>query len=207
MRQTPVRVRFDRLVLSRLLPLLLGAVIATDVAAAQDADATAYFQKARQARGEGLAKKTRLVDVRSAKPGEVIVTMIKDEGKETQSALASPGDKVVRNRCDATGNEEILVKAATFARRYEGPAGATDASGWSAYRPRGNPMRFVVVAESDGTFSFKGKWGESMIARPGDVIVQDPSCPRDTYRIARAAFECTYEIIRQPKSTPRPRQQ
>jgi hypothetical protein len=181
----------------------------TDIASAQDVDAVAYFQKARQARGEGLAKKTKLVDVRSAKPGEVVVTIIKGEGKETQSAPASAGDKLVRNRCAATGNEEILVKAATFARRYAGPVAAADASGWSTYRPRGNPMKFVVVAESDGTFSFKAPWGEQMIARPGDMIVQDPNSTRDTYRIAKAAFDCTYEILRQPqpKSNERQRRQ
>ncbi len=193
---------------SLVLATGLVVTLAAEGASAQDVDAVAYFQKARQASGEGLAKKTKLVDVRPAKPGEVVVTIIKGEGKETQSAPASAGDKVVRNRCAATGNEEILVKAATLARRYEGPVAAADASGWRAYRPRGNPMKFVVVAESDGTFSFKAPWGEQMIARPGDMIVQDPSRPRDTYRIAKAAFDCTYEILRQPqpKSNSRPRQ-
>jgi hypothetical protein len=38
-----------------------------------------------------------------------------------------------------------------------------------------------------------------MIARPGDSIVQDVNNPRDTYRIARAAFACTYEVIRRPQ--------
>lgn len=186
----------------------IALAFGSEAASAQENDAVAYFQKAGLSRGEGLARKTKLVDVRPAKPGEVVVTIIMGEGKETQSAPAVAGDKVVRNRCDATGNEEILVKAATFARRYDGPVASADASGWRAYRPRGNPMKFVVVAEGEGAFTFKAPWGEQMIARPGDIIVQDPNRTSDTYRIAKAAFACTYEVLRQPlpKSNSRPRQ-
>jgi hypothetical protein len=86
---------------------------------------------------------------------------------------------VVRNRCPETGNERILVPAATFSRRYEGPIGAADADGWSPYRPRGVRMRFVMVAEQDGEFTFVAPWGERMVARPGDAIVQDPDNPKD----------------------------
>ena len=192
-----------------LLAAGIGTLFTIDAASAQDVDVQAYFQKAQQERGEGLAKKTKLVDVRAVKPGEVVVTIIKGEGKETQSAPAVAGDKVVRNRCAETGNEEILVKAATFARRYEGPVAAANASGWSTYRPRGNPMKFVVVTQSGGSFTFKAPWGERMIARPGDVIVQDPNSTRDTYRIAKAAFDCTYDVLRRPrgKSNTRARRQ
>lgn len=137
--------------------------------------------------------------MRPAKRGEVIITLIKGEGKETQSPPAKPGDMVVRNRCPETGNEEILVSSTSFSRRYEGPTGVKGADGWSPYRPRGIPMRFVVVAERDGEFSFVAPWGEKMVARPGDVIVQDPSNPTDTYRVARAAFACTYEIVQAPQ--------
>jgi hypothetical protein len=37
-----------------------------------------------------------------------------------------------------------------------------------------------------------------MIARPGDVIVQDVGNAKDTYRIQKAAFACTYAVERQP---------
>jgi hypothetical protein len=127
-----------------------------------------------------------------------VVTVIKGEGQETQSPPADAGDMVVRNRCPETGNEEILVRAATFARRYDGPVGAA-ADGWSPYRPRGVEMRFVVVAPQDQAFAFVAPWGERMVARPGDAIVQDPANPKDTYRIARSAFDCTYEILREPR--------
>jgi hypothetical protein len=61
-------------------------------------------------------------------------------------------------------------------------------------------MRFVVVAEDDGTFSFSAPWGETMVARPGDAIVQDPANPSDTYRIAGVAFACTYEVTHSPQA-------
>ena len=139
------------------------------------------------------------VDVRAAQPGEVIVTVIKGEGKETESPPAGPGDMVVRNRCPETGNEEILVSAAKFPQRYEGPVGAQSNEGWSTYHPRGVEMRFVVVAEEDGAFTFVAPWGETMAARPGDAIVQDLKNPSDTYRIAKAAFACSYEVISSPE--------
>jgi hypothetical protein len=57
-------------------------------------------------------------------------------------------------------------------------------------------MRFVVVTEKDGDFTFTAPWGEAMIARPGDAIVQDAQDAKDTYRVQKAAFACTYEEIR-----------
>ena len=58
-------------------------------------------------------------------------------------------------------------------------------------------MRFVVVAEQDGEFAFIAPWGERMVARPGDAIVQDPNNTKDTYRVEKVAFACTYEVIRE----------
>ena len=161
-------------------------------------DIYAYFQKARDLGGDGLARKTKIVDAREATPGEVVVTVIKGEGKETQSPPAKAGDMVVRNRCPKSGNEEFLVPSAKFASRYEGPTGPAGEYGWRPYRPRGADMRFVVVTEKDGEFTFTAPWGETMVARPGDAIVQDAQDPKDTYRVQKAAFACTYEEIRSP---------
>lgn len=163
-------------------------------------DILAYFEQAERTRGAGLARKTKPVDVRPATPGEIVVTVILGEGQETRSPPAKAGDMVVRNRCPATGNEVFLVTSANFAQRYEGPTSAADADGWAPYRPKGVPMRFVTVADADGTFSFLAPWGEAMIARPGDKIVQDPADRANTYRVQSAAFACTYEI--EPGSAP-----
>ncbi len=157
------------------------------------------FAKAQEAGRTGRAKKTKLVDARPAKPGEVVVTIIAGEGKETQSKPAELGDMVVRNRCGETGNEMFLVKKAKFSERYEGPKGNADADGWRPYKPKGVELAYFVVAEREGAFSFDAPWGEAMVARPGDAIVQDPTNPKDTYRVAREAFNCTYEIMREAR--------
>jgi hypothetical protein len=88
------------------------------------------FETAEAACKVGLARKTRSVDARPASAGEVIVTFIAGEGKETRSKPAEAGDMVVRNRCLETGNEEYLVSAKKFAARYQGPHGSADAEGW-----------------------------------------------------------------------------
>lgn len=177
---------------------VLAAVLMSAPAGAQptpQVDVHEFFEQAEREARVGVARKTMPVDARPARPGEVVVTVIAGEGEETRSPPAQPGDMVVRNRCPATGNEEILVEAAKFAERYDGPTGPADAAGWLPYRPRGVEMRYLIVREADGAFSFTAPWGEPMVARPGDAIVRDPQDPADTYRIAAAAFACTYEIL------------
>ncbi|WP_200927309.1 hypothetical protein [Methylobacterium sp. Leaf100] len=161
------------------------------------------FAAAEQDGRVGLARKSKPVDVRPARPGEIVVTILAGE-KETQSPPAKAGDMVVRNRCRETGNEEILVGAAKFDQRYEGPTGTAGADGWQPYRPRGVEMLYVIVRDADGSFDFEAPWGESMIARPGDAIVRDPQDVKDTYRNEAVAFACTYEILR-PASPAGPR--
>ena len=198
------------LLLSGTLAVAIAVMSHSSIAQAQaeaPIDIVAWFARAAAERGAGLARKTKPVDARPARPGEIVVTIIKGEGKETQSPPAAAGDWVVRNRCPETGNEEILVRAATFAQRYDGPiggpigvpTGGADAEGWLTWHPRGNPMRFVAVGDSDGAFRFTAPWGEAMVARPGDLIVQNPDSAKDTYRIARAAFACTYEVMVEPR--------
>ena len=57
-------------------------------------------------------------------------------------------------------------------------------------------MLYFILRADEGPFTFTAPWGEPMVARPGDAIVRDPGHPADTYRIAAAAFACTYEVIR-----------
>jgi hypothetical protein len=37
-----------------------------------------------------------------------------------------------------------------------------------------------------------------MVARPSDAIVRNPADPEDIYRVAAAAFGCTYEVVAPP---------
>jgi len=163
------------------------------------------FEQAKAQQKTGFARKTRLVEVRPAVPGEVIRTVIAGEGIETVSSPAKEGDMVVRNLCPATGNEEILVSAQKFETRYEGPLAdggqpmSDQSMGgeavWSTYRPLGVEMAYFIIPPSMGSFVFLGPWGGQMVAHPGDALVQDPRDSLDTYRIAAAVFACTYEII------------
>jgi hypothetical protein len=176
---------------------LLAAALSMGMAmagTAQAVDIQAMFKDAAGAGRVGAAAKTQPVDVRPARPGEVVVTLIEGEGVETRSKPAEAGDMVVRNRCPATGDEAYLVKAAKIAERYQGPLSAADADGWSEYRPRGKRVGYFVLGPTEGPFSFTALWGEAMMAKPGDAIVQDPADPADTYRVAAASFACTYEV-------------
>lgn len=182
--------------------VLLAARLATAdslqpaVAVLPRAEVVAMMREARERGQLGVARKTRPVDARPARPGEVIVTFIAGEGVETRSKPASEGDWVVRNRCPATGDEQYLVKAASFAERYVLAPAEPDAGGWREATPRGKEMRFLRLPAERGAFRFEAPWGEPMVARPGDVLVQDPGDEQDVYRVAAASFDCTYEVVR-----------
>lgn len=176
--------------------VIAGTVAARGHAATTDKDAAALFAAAADQDRVGIAIKTKPVDARPAKPGEIIVTVIADEGKETQSKPAESGDWVVRNRCPETGNEQYLVSAAKFPWRYEGPLSTADSDGWSAFQARGSEMRYFIVGPSEGIFTLTAPWGEEMVAKPGDAMVQNSEDASDIYRVAAASFACTYEVIK-----------
>ena len=157
-----------------LLALGLGALLMSEPAQASAADRTLDEVRAlvKDAEAHGLvrkAKKTKPVDARPAKPGEVIVTVIAGEGKETQSRPAVKGDWVVRNRCEATGNEEYLVAADKFKERYQSTGKPAGPDGWQEYRPLGKVMRFLVLKPEHGEFAFTAPgasaWSRSRATR------------------------------------------
>lgn len=162
-------------------------------------DQIALFAEAKGQGRTGIARKTMPVDARPARPGEIVVTLISGEGEETRSKPAEEGDWVVRNRCAETGDEEILVKASKFAARYGEPQSKSDPQGWREFRPKGIEVEYFIVPPALGAFSFNAPWGEPMVAKPGDAIVQTPDDSSDTYRVAAAAFRCTYEIVKPAK--------
>src|SRR5262245_55065447 len=130
-----------------------------------------YMADARSSGRVGAARKTRPVDARPARAGEVVVTIIKGETKETHSRSAVEGDWVVRNRCPETGNEEYLVSAATFNERYRQVDGARPSGEWREFRPHGKVLGFTVIPPVDGEFTFKAPWGEDMMAKIGRAHV------------------------------------
>ncbi len=188
----------QRFTVRTMAALAALAVVTASPAFAEDVDIVGVFAKAKAEGRVGSAAKTKAVDGRPAVVGEVIVTLIKGEGIETRSKPAEAGDLVVRNRCPETGNEEYLIKANRVKDRYGEPTGTADAAGWRAFAPKGVAMDFFVLSEKEGPWTFKAPWGEAMVAKAGDAIVQDPGNPKDTYRIAAASFRCTYEVMKKP---------
>jgi hypothetical protein len=158
-------------------------------------EVVALMARERAAGHVGVARKTKPIDARPARDGEVVVTVIKGE-KETQNRAAR-GDWVVRNRCPETGNEQYIVRAEKFAARYE-KTESTPAGGWQEFRPVGKEMRYYILPRDTEPFTFMAPWNEPMLARPGDAIVQDPQDEKDVYRVEAVAFACTYEIVKGP---------
>lgn len=190
------------LVLSKKLLLFIPLLFPVVVSAFDEVprkDQIALMEQVRKTEMVGVARKTKLVDARPASPGEIVITFIKGQGVETRSKPAEEGDWVVRNRCEETGNEEILVKARSFSARYGEPLTEANAAGYRTFKPNGTNMRYFVVTDDMGPFNFRAPWDETMIALPGDVIVQVEDDESDTYRVAAEAFQCTYDIIDPPK--------
>ena len=178
-----------------ILALLLIAQEApmTTLPSKSAADVGALFARARAQGRVKTARKTRPVDARPARPGEVVVTIVKGH-KETQSRPAESGDWVVRNRCSQTGNEEYLVGRKAFAERYR-QGGEPGPDGWQEFHPIGKTVHFLVLTPPDGSFTFEAPWGEPTVAHPGDALVQDPQDEKDTYRVEKDTFACTYEVV------------
>jgi hypothetical protein len=115
-------------------------------------DVIALMSRAQAEGRTGTARKTKLVDARPAHVGEIVVTAIKGEGKETQSPPAKKGDWVVRNRCPETGNEQYLVTADRFTDRYRMTGSPVSAHGWREYRPVGRAVRFHILPKDTAPF-------------------------------------------------------
>ncbi|HEY5907333.1 MAG TPA: hypothetical protein VIZ31_04775 [Vicinamibacteria bacterium] len=179
-----------------LAALAMGATMSETTKTERSLDEmVALMARARAGGLVGIARKTRPVDARPARATEVVVTVIAGEGKETQSRPAREGDWVVRNRCPETGNEQYLVGGDKFGERYRAAGLPPGADGWQEFQPVGKDLRFLVLPAEEGAFSFTAPWGEAMVARPGDAILQDPQDEKDVYRVAAASFACTYEVV------------
>ena len=86
------------------------------------------------------------------------------------------------------------MSADKFIEKYDRTGTAPGRDGWQEFQPVGKDVRALVLTPEDGSFSFTAPWGEPMVAHPGDAIVQDLEDEKDVYRVAKAAFGCTYEV-------------
>ncbi|WP_241256016.1 hypothetical protein [Proteus sp. ZN5] len=186
------------------LTLIPSFVFANDLSQLPQKERVAYFTQAQQAGITGVAIKTKPVLARPAKEGEIITTIIKGEGVETVSEPAKTGDWVVQNICPETGNEEILVRKAKFAQRYNTAEKSkinltSYPSDYQPFTPKGIEMNYFIISDSTPPFAMKAPWGELQRFQSGDAVVQSTTDNRDVYRIQKAAFECTYTILKPAK--------
>lgn len=186
------------------LALIPTFVFANDLSQLPQKERVTYFTQAQQAGITGIAIKTKPVLARPAKEGEIITTIIKGEGVETVSEPAKKGDWVVQNICPETGNEEILVRKAKFAQRYNTAEKseinlASYPSDYQPFTPQGVEMNYFIVPDSTPPFVMKAPWGELQRFQSGDAVVQSTTDNQDVYRIQKAAFECTYTILKPAK--------
>lgn len=195
---------------NRIKTLLIGLSLipsfgfAHDLSQLPQKERVAYFTQAQQAGITGVAIKTKPVLARPAKEGEIIITIIKGEGIETISEPAKVGDWVVQNICPETGNEEILVKKTKFAQRYNIAEKseinlASYPSNYRPFTPKGIEMNYFIISDSTPPFAMKAPWGELQRFQSGDAVVQSTIDSQDIYRIQKAAFECTYTILKPAK--------
>jgi hypothetical protein len=188
-----------------LLALLLPAAAAPESPPERKlAEVVALMARARARGLVGTARKTKPVDARQAHQGEIVVTAIKGEGTDERSRPAKRDDWVVRVRCPETGNEQYLVSGYNFTERYRSTSAPISAHGWREFRPIAKNVRFHVLPSDTDPFMFVTADGESMLARPGDAIVQDPRDETSVSSVAAASFSCAYEVVSAPGAAAKP---
>jgi hypothetical protein len=100
------------------------------------------------------------------------------DGKETQN-VAAEGDIIM----SGPSQENYVLKAAKFPKLYQGKMG-------EVVIPEQSP-RQVALYTGNQPITFTAAWGESMILKPGDYLVQE-SDGQNYYRIAKHEYEQTY---------------
>lgn len=125
-----------------------------------------------------LAQKVARVQARPAEPGERVATIMKDGHVETEN-VASDGDLVVTN----PSGEQYLVKAATFAERYQPTATPGE------FAPRAAPVKALVTGEN---VEFTAPWGEIMRIKAGGVLIVENGEVRG---VQADEFAATYRYL------------
>ena len=137
-----------------------------------------------------LFDKFQRVWVRPAVIGEKIITNTSD-GKETENT-AKENDFVIQNQ--TTAAEEYIISSEKFLKRYK-KGYHTKYGDWIEYIPTGTTKAIEFHPHSldlTDPFYFEAPWGETMIAKKGDMICTTDEI--EVYRIARKEFEQIYKI-------------
>lgn len=104
------------------------------------------------------------------------VVTITADGKETENT-AVPGDIIM----SGPSGEKYVVKATKFGKLYTPQADGT-------VIPEQSPRQVARYTGKDD-ITFTAPWGEQMILKPGDYVVQDGE---GYYRVAKKEYDVTY---------------
>ncbi len=147
------------------------------------ADIAAKFAEALRAGKVRHYEKKGQVDIRPAKPGEKIETVIDGERETINTAVA--GEYVARGH----KGELYIVKPDVLVKRYGEPLTRPDREGFRRYPAKGDFYGFPYEGEP---FKFIAPWNEQMIANSGDYIGTNAMNSKEYYRIEKNAFAATY---------------
>jgi hypothetical protein len=112
-------------------------------------------------------------------PSEMKVVTVTSDGKETDNTAAEK-DIIM----SGPSKEKYVIKAAKFPKLYHGSP--------EAVYPDQSP-RQVARYTGDKTLSFKASWGEDMILKKGDYVVNNGE---NFYRIAQKEYDATYNPLK-----------
>ena len=118
------------------------------------------------------------ISARPGKVGEEIVTVMKDNHKETKNTVKNEGDMVVTN----PSGEQYIIEAKTFAKKYE-----IDPHNPERYRPIGGLQEFMILKEN---VMFEAPWGEQMMIKKGGAL--NVTNMDEIYGIQQSEFNETY---------------
>lgn len=110
-------------------------------------------------------------------PSQMTVVTVTADGKETQN-VAEQNDIIM----SGPSREQYVIKASKFPKLYVGRIG-------SPIYPEQTP-RQVAKYTGTQTVQFTASWGELMVLKPGDYLVQEAE--GTYYRIAKKEYEQTY---------------
>ncbi len=127
-----------------------------------------------------LYAKTARVQAHPGKPGEKIVTKMKN-GLEETTNIVQEGDMVLTN----PDGEQYIVKKETFEKKYE-----IDPENPKQFRPKGGAQEFITVTED---IEFTAPWGEKMTILAGGALNISGRDSGDIYGIQKDEFNSTYD--------------
>lgn len=129
-----------------------------------------------------LFEKFSTADVRLAKEGEIVQTILDGEVETVNTAKSN--DVVVRG----TRGEEYVMDKDKFAKRYD-LTNKTLSESYQTVKATGTCIAYQYQGEP---MEFNASWNEKMIVKAGDWLATTDESVPEVYRIEKQAFAETY---------------